>query len=79
MNGELPELIEIHERTSRNVMRCAPLIDGFFRSEEKHGRSGKNEIVPPVRRRDREMREVGFQNRCTVFYFENQRLNGVTV
>src|SRR5262249_30180167 len=63
MNGELPQLLEIHEGPSRDIMRGAPLIDGLFRPEEEHRCSSENEIVPPMRCRDREMRDVRFQNR----------------
>jgi len=70
MQGKLPELIEVDQRSTRNVPAFAPEIDGFFRPEEKHGRSGKNEVVPPMRRRNGEMRKVRFQNRLTVFHFE---------
>ena len=79
MNSQLPKLLQINERASRNVVRRAPLIDGLFRPEEEHGSSRKNEIVPPMRRRHSEMRDVRFQNRLTVLHFERQRFAGVSI
>src|SRR5262249_28365378 len=69
-NSELPKLLEINQRSPRNLVRRAPLIDGLFRPEEEHGRSRENEIVPPMRGRYREMRDVRFQNRRAIFYFK---------
>ena len=79
MNSQLPKLLQINERASRNVVRRAPLIDGLFRPEEEHGSSRKNEIVPPMRRRHCEMRDARFQNRLTVLHFERQRFAGVSI
>lgn len=79
MDRELPKLFEINKWTSRNVMRRAPLIDGLFRPEEEHGCSRENEIVPPMRGRHREMRNIGFQNGRAIFHFECQRFAGVAV
>src|SRR5262245_7305846 len=79
MNGELPQLLEIHEGPSRNVVRRAPLIDGLSRPEEEHRCSSETEIVPPMRRRAREMRDVRFQNRRAGFYFERQRFARMTI
>src|SRR5207249_10231613 len=79
MNRQLPKLLQINERASRDVVRCAPLIDGLFRPEEEHGSSGKNEIVPPMRRRHGEMRDVRFQNWLTVFHFQRQRFASVSI
>src|SRR5258707_12906235 len=79
MNGQLPKLLQINERSSRNVVRRAPLIDGLFRPEEEHGSSGKNEIVPPMSRRHSEMRDVRFQNRLTVVHFERQRFASASI
>ncbi len=79
MNGQLPKLLQINERSLRNVVRRAPLIDGLFRPEEEHRSSRKNEIVPPMRRRHSEMHDVRFQNRLTVFHFERQRFASVSI
>ena len=79
MNSQLPKLLQINERASRNLVRRAPLIDGLFRPEEEHGSSRKNEIVPPMRRRHSEMRDVRFQNRLAVFHFERQRFASVPI
>src|SRR5262249_42948953 len=79
MNSQLPKLLQINERASRNVVRRAPLIDGLFRPEEEHGSSRKNEIVPPMRRRHSEMCDVRFQDRLTVFHFEHQRFASVSI
>jgi hypothetical protein len=70
MERELPELLKIHEWTPRNILRRAPLIDGLFRPEEAHGRSRENEIVPPIRRGHRKMRDVRLQDRPAVFHFQ---------
>jgi hypothetical protein len=70
MDRELPELLEIHKRPPRNVMRRAPQIYRLFRPEEEHGRSGKNEVVPPMSCRHREMRDVRFQDRLAILHFE---------
>ena len=78
MNCELPELLEIHQGPSRDIVRRAPPIDRLFRPEEEHRCSGKNEIVPPMRRRDREVRDVRFQNPRAGFHLEHQRLACVT-
>src|SRR5438105_14811364 len=79
MNSQLPKLLQINERASRNVVCRAPLIDGLFRPEEEHRSSRKNEIVPPMRRRHSEMRNVRFQNRLTVFHFERQWFASVSI
>src|SRR5437762_3501575 len=79
MDGELPELFEVNQRTARNIVSCAPKVDRLFRPEEQHGCSSENEIVPPMRRRNGEMRDVGFQNRFAIFYLQRQRLAGVTI
>ena len=79
MNGQLPKLLQIDERASRNVVRRAPLIDGLFRPEEEHGGSRKNEIVPPMRRWHSEMRDVRSQNRLAVFHLERQRFASVSI
>src|SRR5262245_58646794 len=79
MHRQLPELLQTNERSSRYLLRLAPLIDGFFRPEEEHGRSGKNKIVPPMRRRDREMRDIRLPHRRTVFHFKSQRLAGMSI
>jgi hypothetical protein len=62
---ELPQLIEIDQRFSRNSMRSAPRVDGLFRPEEEHGCSGMNDVVPPVRCRNGEVRDIGLRNRLT--------------
>jgi len=79
VNSELPKLLQIDEWASRNVVRRAPLVDGLFRPEEQHGCSRKNEVVPPMRRRHGEMRDVRFQNRFTIFHFERQRFASVPI
>jgi hypothetical protein len=60
-------------------MRSAPKIDSFFRPEEEHGRSRKNDIVPPMRDGHSEMRDVWFQNRLVVSNFDRQGLASVAV
>src|SRR5438874_12640188 len=79
MNSQLPELLQINQRTPRDIVRGAPLIDGSFRPEEEHCRSCKNKIVPPMRGRHREMRDVRFQYRLTIFHFKRQWFASVTI
>ena len=74
MHSELPKLLEIDERPSRNVMRFTPTIDRLFRPEEKHGRSRVNDIVPPARCGDREVSNVRLWNRAFAFDFKCQSL-----
>ena len=60
---ELPQLLEINERSPGNSMRFAPRVDGLFRPEEKHGRSSMNDIVPPMRCGNGEVRDIWLRNR----------------
>ena len=70
MHSELPKLLEIDEGPARNFSRFAPKIDSLFRPEEKHGRSGENDVVPPMRGGHREMRDVRSVDGLVVLYFE---------
>ena len=72
MNSQLPELLEINQRTSRNFMGSAPLVDGLFRPEEEHGGSRENEVVSPMGGGNGEVRDVRFQNRRAILHFEGQ-------
>ena len=59
-NGEMPELFKINQRPLRNSVRFTPKIDSFFRPEEKHGRSRKNDVVSPMRCGHSKVREERF-------------------
>jgi len=79
MDGKLPELLEIDQRSPREFVSRAPKIDRFFRPEEEHRRSGENNVVPPMRGRNREVRDIRPEDRLIVFHFQRQRLAGETV
>src|SRR5438046_6577278 len=46
--SEYPELTNCHERSQRIATQAAPLVNGFFRPEEKHVVSGKYYVIPPL-------------------------------
>ena len=50
--GECPRLIERHHEPAREPARAAPAVDGLFRPEEQDVRSGIDDVVPEVRRRN---------------------------
>ena len=70
MHSELPELIKVNQRSSRNLMRRAPLVNGLFRPEEEHGSSGEDDVVPPMRRWHGKVGNGQLLNRCAALYFE---------
>lgn len=56
-HGELPQLIQRHERALRHTVRCAPCIDLFFATEEQHRLSRVDNVPPPVRSGHRGVKE----------------------
>src|SRR5207248_5092430 len=46
--SEYPELINCHERSQRIATQSVPLVNGFFRPEEKYVVSGKYCVIPPL-------------------------------
>jgi hypothetical protein len=71
---QLPELIEADQGTLFQVARAAPAIDVLFRPEEEHGASGVGEVVPPVSRGHREVRDAGRRHGGVVLDTERHRL-----
>lgn len=49
--GKLPDLSHRKDLAALEVISPAPALDPFLRLEEKHGRSGKDQIIIPVSER----------------------------
>ena len=54
-----PELLYRYHRPHRITMRRAPIPDYFFRPEEEHVASGEYDVVPPLRSRDKAVKNPG--------------------
>ncbi len=46
--GEFPSLVDRENFSALEAVSFAPIVNPFFRLEEKHGCSGKDEIIVPV-------------------------------
>ena len=55
--GQAPGLLERQDPAQGLIPFRAPSLNVLFRPEEEHGPSGEDDIVPPVRRRHREMHD----------------------
>ena len=49
--GKFPNLVDRQNFSAFEIVSLAPFVNPFFRLEEKHGCSGKDEIVVPMRER----------------------------
>jgi hypothetical protein len=54
---QCPELVDPHQRPQGTGLGNAPLSNPFFRPEEEHVVSGKDDVVPPFRRRNQAVEE----------------------
>src|SRR5438094_8898678 len=59
------------------LARAEPAGDVLFRPEEVHRRSGEDDVVPPVPRRDEDLEEERLVARVTVPDLEGKRLAAV--
>ena len=55
--GELPNLIEGENFSACEVISFAPLVNPFFRLEEKHRRSSEDQVIVPAGEGEREVDE----------------------
>ena len=55
--GKFPNLIDCDEFTAFEVVSLAPLVDPFFRLEEKHRCSGEDQVIIPAGEGQWEMNE----------------------
>jgi hypothetical protein len=55
--GKLPDLVEGENFSACEVIALAPFVNPFFRPEEKHCRSGEDQVIVPVGKRKREVDE----------------------
>ena len=55
--GELPDLIHSQDFSTLQAVSFAPALDPFFRPEEEHGRSGKEQIIVPAGERQGEVNQ----------------------
>ena len=46
--GKLPNLLDRKDFSTFEIISLAPLINPLLRLEEKHGRSGEDEIIVPA-------------------------------
>ncbi len=46
--GEFPNLINRQDFSAFEMISLAPSINPFLRLEEKHGRSGKDQVIIPA-------------------------------
>jgi hypothetical protein len=67
---QVPQLLKTDEGPARDAARFAPEINRFFRPEEKHGRSGMNNVVPPMRCGNRKVCDVRSRDRLPTFDFK---------
>ena len=49
--GQFPHLVDRENFFASEIGSYAPLVNPFFRLEEKHRCSGEDEVVVPVRKR----------------------------
>ncbi len=67
---EIPELDESENRPLGKPTSFTPLCQCLFRPEEQHGRSGVQDVIPPLGRRHREMDDTCFRDRLPIAYFQ---------
>ncbi len=53
--GEFPNLINRQDFSAFQIITFTPFVYPFFRLEEKHGRSGEDEVIVPAGEGQREM------------------------
>ena len=70
-------MIDPYKRTHRNIVLRAPGPNLFFRPEEEHVVSGKDDIVPPLRGRDKAVEEPVRSLRSLKTDVEVERLIGL--
>jgi len=58
-------------------MRGAPLPNSFFRPEEKHVASGENNVVPPLGRGNKAMKEPAARRRTFQANLQIERFTGL--
>ena len=46
--GELPDLMDGENFSAFEMISLAPFVDPFFRPEEKHRRSGEDQVIVPA-------------------------------
>lgn len=46
--GQFPNLTNRQNFSAFEVVPVAPFVNPFFRLEEKHGRSGEDEVIVPA-------------------------------
>jgi hypothetical protein len=55
--GKFPDLVEGENFSAFEIISFAPLVNPFFRLEEKHRRSGEDQVIVPVGEWEREVDE----------------------
>ena len=55
--GEFPNLMDRKEFSTFEVVSFAPFVNPFFRPEEKHGRSGEDQVIVPAGKGEGEVNE----------------------
>ena len=53
--GKLPNLIDRENFSMFEIVALAPLVNPFFRLEEKHRRSGEDQVIVPASEGERKM------------------------
>jgi len=46
--GKFPNLVDSEDFSAFEVVSFAPFVDPFFRLEEKHRRSGEDQVIVPA-------------------------------
>src|SRR5262249_39736176 len=54
---ELPKLLHRHHRSHRITHRLAPILNQFLRPEEQHVASSEYDVIPPLRRRNKTVKD----------------------
>jgi hypothetical protein len=55
--GKLPNLLDGESFSAFEIISFAPLVNPFFQLEEKHRRSGEDQVIVPVGEWEREVDE----------------------
>ena len=53
--GKLPNLMEGENFSAFEIISVAPFVNPFLRLEEKHRRSGEDQVIVPVREGERKV------------------------
>jgi len=67
--GKFPNLVDGEDFSTFEVVSLAPFVNPFFRLEEKHGRSGEDQVIVPTGEGEREVYEQIAVKNSPILYF----------